>query len=41
MFIGWNCRMQFEECWMSFLIALNLLPEHESSEEETEALSQV
>lgn len=41
MLIGWNNRLQFEECWMSLLIALNSLPEYESSEEEVLALSQV
>lgn len=33
--------MQFEECWMSLLIALNSLPEYESSDEEMVATSQV
>ncbi|XP_065225356.1 huntingtin isoform X2 [Planococcus citri] len=39
--IGWNNRLQFEECWMSLLVALNSIPEHESSEEEVLALSQI
>ncbi|KAK7570771.1 hypothetical protein V9T40_010138 [Parthenolecanium corni] len=41
MFIGWNSRLQFEECWMLLLIAFNSIPEDESSEEEVEVLSQV
>ncbi len=41
MFFGWRSRLQFEECWMSLLVALNSVPEYESAEEEIEVLSQV